>query len=191
MVSVWTAGGGTFSGTPDFQFSGVSDGAVSGSLIDYSIPPQDFSSPGNLPVDGTLATPGGDTVLELTGSQLQVDLGSSPTIVTEVNECALRILVCVFFLTTAEITVDSLVYNDVQMNLVATAPAVDPVCGDGSLDPGETCDDGNTTGGDGCSATCQLDPAGVPGLGPPGVVGLAMLLAAAGGWATRRRASAR
>jgi fibro-slime domain-containing protein len=33
-------------------------------------------------------------------------------------------------------------------------------CGDGvvSLDIGETCDDGNASGGDGCSDTCQLEP---------------------------------
>jgi cysteine-rich repeat protein len=29
-----------------------------------------------------------------------------------------------------------------------------PTCGDGILDAGEVCDDGNTTGGDGCSADC-------------------------------------
>jgi len=29
------------------------------------------------------------------------------------------------------------------------------ICGNGSLDPGETCDDGNVVGTDGCSATCQ------------------------------------
>ena len=29
------------------------------------------------------------------------------------------------------------------------------VCGNGIVEPGETCDDGNTTSGDGCSATCQ------------------------------------
>ncbi len=29
-----------------------------------------------------------------------------------------------------------------------------PRCGDGVLDGGEVCDDGNTVGGDGCSATC-------------------------------------
>ena len=28
------------------------------------------------------------------------------------------------------------------------------VCGNGLLEPGETCDDGNTTNGDGCSAAC-------------------------------------
>ena len=32
------------------------------------------------------------------------------------------------------------------------------VCGDNVLEPpAETCDDGNLTGGDGCSATCQLE----------------------------------
>lgn len=30
-----------------------------------------------------------------------------------------------------------------------------PPCGDGQLDPGEVCDDGNNVGGDGCSADCQ------------------------------------
>jgi len=31
------------------------------------------------------------------------------------------------------------------------------VCGDGIIAPPETCDDGNAIGGDGCSATCQLE----------------------------------
>ena len=36
-----------------------------------------------------------------------------------------------------------------------------PVCGDGELDQGEQCDDGNTKDGDGCSATCKsLAPTG-------------------------------
>lgn len=33
-----------------------------------------------------------------------------------------------------------------------------PACGDGVLDPGEQCDDGNTTSGDGCSSTCIDEP---------------------------------
>ena len=33
------------------------------------------------------------------------------------------------------------------------------MCGNGVLDPGEQCDDGNKTAGDGCSAICQI-PAG-------------------------------
>jgi len=36
--------------------------------------------------------------------------------------------------------------------------AVIPICGDGVLDPGEDCDDGNTSAtADGCSATCTVD----------------------------------
>ncbi|WP_437689510.1 DUF4215 domain-containing protein [Sorangium sp. So ce176] len=31
------------------------------------------------------------------------------------------------------------------------------VCGDGVLEPPELCEDGNTIGGDGCSAACELD----------------------------------
>lgn len=35
-----------------------------------------------------------------------------------------------------------------------------PVCGDGAVDAGEACDDGNTTSCDGCSATCDLESCG-------------------------------
>lgn len=34
-----------------------------------------------------------------------------------------------------------------------------PVCGNGVIEGLETCDDGGTDGGDGCSATCELEPA--------------------------------
>jgi fibro-slime domain-containing protein len=33
-----------------------------------------------------------------------------------------------------------------------------PVCGDGIVEAGETCDDGNSTPGDGCSGVCQVEP---------------------------------
>jgi|GEM_PF-1932030 len=32
------------------------------------------------------------------------------------------------------------------------------VCGDGIVFPGEACDDGNSTNGDGCSSTCTIEP---------------------------------
>jgi cysteine-rich repeat protein len=38
-----------------------------------------------------------------------------------------------------------------------TIRAMVPECGDGMLDPGEVCDDGNTSSGDGCSADCLSD----------------------------------
>ena len=33
--------------------------------------------------------------------------------------------------------------------------APEPVCGNGTVESGEQCDDGNTVSGDGCSSTCQ------------------------------------
>jgi cysteine-rich repeat protein len=35
-----------------------------------------------------------------------------------------------------------------------------PFCGDGVVDPGEECDDGNNIDGDGCSANCELEGGG-------------------------------
>ncbi len=43
-----------------------------------------------------------------------------------------------------------------------------PACGDGILNAGETCDDGNVTSGDGCSGTCQVE-AGYSCTGTPSV----------------------
>lgn len=37
------------------------------------------------------------------------------------------------------------------------APAAPAVCGNGMLEMGEACDDGNTVPGDGCSATCTIE----------------------------------
>ncbi len=38
--------------------------------------------------------------------------------------------------------------------------AAAPICGDGFLDTGEECDDGNTTAGDGCSDICEFEICG-------------------------------
>jgi cysteine-rich repeat protein len=40
-----------------------------------------------------------------------------------------------------------------------------PKCGNGVVDPGEQCDDGNIVSGDGCSPTCTLEPANPKGCG--------------------------
>jgi cysteine-rich repeat protein len=42
---------------------------------------------------------------------------------------------------------------------IAPGPSGNP-CGNGILDPGEQCDDGNLINGDGCSATCELEGGG-------------------------------
>jgi cysteine-rich repeat protein len=49
------------------------------------------------------------------------------------------------------------------------------VCGNGLLDPGEACDDGNSAAGDGCSATCQAESVA------PAAQGVAVAPAAAAG----------
>ncbi|HOZ56304.1 MAG TPA: DUF4215 domain-containing protein [bacterium] len=41
----------------------------------------------------------------------------------------------------------------------------EPYCGDGKVDPGEQCDDGNNINGDGCSATCRREGGGGGGGG--------------------------
>jgi sulfatase modifying factor 1 len=47
-----------------------------------------------------------------------------------------------------------------QPETVGGAPAT-PRCGDNQLTAAESCDDGNTTSGDGCDATCKVEPSWV------------------------------
>ncbi len=53
-------------------------------------------------------------------------------------------------------------------NFKVKANAMGPVCGNGIVEAGEQCDDGNTVNGDGCSSTCQLE-------NPPAVCGNGIL----------------
>ncbi len=54
------------------------------------------------------------------------------------------------------IFVDGATTADMGAFTLTTAFAAD-VCGDGAITGAETCDDGNTTSGDGCSSTCQIE----------------------------------
>jgi TonB family protein len=56
-------------------------------------------------------------------------------------------------------------------NCDGDAPA-DPVCGNGAVEAGEQCDDGNAASGDGCSATCRIEvkPPPPPATVAPGVL---------------------
>jgi len=52
-------------------------------------------------------------------------------------------------------------------------PPAAPVCGNGAVEAGEQCDDGNTASGDGCSATCRIEvrpPAPATATVPPSVL---------------------
>jgi cysteine-rich repeat protein len=48
--------------------------------------------------------------------------------------------------------------------------AAEPVCGNGAVEIGEQCDDGNTTSGDGCSATCRTEPPPPPTVVAPNIL---------------------
>src|SRR5690606_24054679 len=47
-------------------------------------------------------------------------------------------------------------WNVDDVCLVIAGPPSE-LCGNGNVDTDEVCDDGNTSDGDGCSATCQLE----------------------------------
>ena len=53
---------------------------------------------------------------------------------------------------------------------VGSGPSIctaNPVCGNGTVQGTEICDDGNTANGDGCSSACALEPPYVCTVGPP------------------------
>jgi cysteine-rich repeat protein len=52
---------------------------------------------------------------------------------------------------------------DSEANIICTE-----ACGNGVLNPGETCDDGNTESGDGCPSTCQSGEAAIDSAKPVG-----------------------
>ncbi len=53
----------------------------------------------------------------------------------------------------------------------ASCTTTAPTCGNGTIEPGEECDDSNTTSGDGCSNTCQLENASAVCAGVPSISG--------------------
>jgi cysteine-rich repeat protein len=51
------------------------------------------------------------------------------------------------------------------------------LCGNGELDPGEECDDGNNVSGDGCAADCTIEQ-DVPATSTPGLLAIGLILTA-------------
>ena len=47
--------------------------------------------------------------------------------------------------------------SNVGQNCIYTPPPPPPQCGNGKVEGSETCDDGNISGGDGCSSVCALE----------------------------------
>lgn len=62
------------------------------------------------------------------------------------------------------------------------------VCGNGTVEQGETCDDGNTTDGDGCSSTCRIENP-IPAVSHWGLIAMVLLALATGTIVARRCAA--
>jgi cysteine-rich repeat protein len=152
--------GGAFQAATNYEFSGISDGNVTG-LINYGIGNQNFSGNGDLGFDGSVVTSGSDLLLAMDSNEPLVVMGELPTLSVDVYDCALVVIGCIFYVNTADITINSFSYNNVTVHLAGTSPDVSgPVCGDGVAEGMEACDDGNVTPGDGCDEFCQLENCG-------------------------------
>jgi cysteine-rich repeat protein len=64
------------------------------------------------------------------------------------------------------------------------------ICGDGVVDEGEECDDGNNNAGDGCGPDCTIEGPDVPALSTWGIRVLVLTLLALGAAVSRRRKTA-
>ena len=140
-VTVTTAGG-TSASSPEDQFTFVAAPVVSG------------ISPDSGPVSG-------GTTVTITGANFteasSVTFGDSLAGFSVIDDTSI---------TAVSPGVEG--PDDVQVRVAsiggtsATVPAdrfmyVAPTCGNGVIDPGEQCDDGNTFNGDGCSAQCTIE----------------------------------
>jgi len=124
---------------------------------------------------GTMTANRPDTALEITGCDVTFETGSDyfNNVVGGVNNVVGRERIRVLAggaLRTRASGQNTLTYRTAEkppliQGTVTPAPVlvIDPelpvcsVCGNGEVEEGETCDDGNKTGGDGCSADCQLE----------------------------------
>ncbi len=69
---------------------------------------------------------------------------------------------CIFGLVTGALSIgcggqDGLDLEGLEFDSIQSALPGSPMCGDGYLDPGEQCDDGNLEWADGCGSTCQIE----------------------------------
>ena len=99
-----------------------------------------FSDPFNAAAAPAGCLVGGDDFNGLTGSR-----------VTNVNIAPGQVLVVVASSFAANANIGAY-----TLDILTQLPA--PVCGNGQVEAGEQCDDGNVVAGDGCSPTCQTEP---------------------------------
>ena len=105
---------------------------------------------------GTIADGCGGVLHCNSGGGLSCNTGLLGACAAGTTACINGVLVCVqTYQPSAEICdgLDNNCDGKVDEGLSCAA-----VCGNGILEPGEECDDGNTINGDGCSATCKVQP---------------------------------
>ena len=149
-VTVTTAGGTSAASSTD-QFTFIAAPAVSG------------LSPDSGTVDGgTLVTITGTNFIDVTAvnfgetpAGFTVNDDSSITAVSPAAEAPDTVHVTV-------VTVGGMSATSAADKFTYTPATTTSVCGDGTLDPGEQCDDGAANGlpGDCCTVTCAFQPAG-------------------------------
>lgn len=93
--------------------------------------------------------PAGSVRDDWTPYQLSVDTGALAGESTDA-----RLLVRLNVVRPAEVSGSRVLWDDVSLS------EREAKCGDCTIDPGETCDDGNRTAGDGCGPSCQLEICG-------------------------------
>jgi cysteine-rich repeat protein len=90
------------------------------------------------------------TVFDVNGVSLGADDNSGP------GSCA---LVQIAGLTGGDYFIEAKGVGGQQFSYALSVQLQVVVCGNGTTEPGEQCDDGNTTNGDGCNSLCKLEVA--------------------------------
>ena len=140
-IAVSTAGG-TSGASPDDQFTFIAAPVVSG------ISPNSGAVNG-----GTTVTITGANFTDATG----VNFGETPAGFTVDDDTSITAV------SPAAEAADTVHVRVVSIGGTSPTSAADrftyaaPTCGNGTLGPGEQCDDGNITTGDGCSAECTIE----------------------------------
>ncbi|MGE4606054.1 MAG: hypothetical protein AAEJ52_04865, partial [Myxococcota bacterium] len=107
---------------------------------DYTIPPNFFSTSGSALIEYVDGTGGAPSVIDDVSPSLPTDGILSWNRNAEAQNSPTN-------------------FASVTGSVDASGAGV-AVCGDGMLEAGEDCDDGNTAGGDCCSTTCSFEPPG-------------------------------
>ncbi|MEZ4327383.1 MAG: DUF4215 domain-containing protein [Polyangiales bacterium] len=103
-------------------------------------------------------------VISATGLRFYGTPGLNDTVVIELTPDPAMVALMPFTLGAGQNSVLYQIDNDaggptsVNLSHANAGQTCLPSCGSGTLDSGETCDDGNTMSGDGCTASCDVEP---------------------------------